>query len=1302
VETPLWFGENRLPRPSLKHTVRYQLSAPFLLILFVAGAFALATWAADFRGVKILVAAPPSKPTLRPDDLREPNHQLLSAVMGNARRNAVARKFAQLEGNALLASFSLQQKITQMVADGFSDDQFGISVAISSDTAVVGAYHASVGPNMDQGAAYVFKRSGSTWSQQQKLTASDGAAGDGFGVSVAVDGDTLIVGAYAADAGTEPEDADRGAAYVFTRSGNTWTEQQRLLPNDGLGGDLFGFAVAVNADTAFVGAPLNDTAALDAGAAYVFTRSNVTWTQEQKLLASDRAEEDSFGAAIAVEADTAVLASLRDDVSTNINQGSAYVFTRTNSTWSQQQQLTASDGTANDQFGVSVGLSGNSIIVGANFKDNGANLAQGAAYIFTGSGASWTQQQKLSADDGAREDAFGTSVAISGTTAVIGSSDNDITTTDQGSAYTFTRSGTTWTQEQNLAAVDGAASDFFGSYVAIDGNTIIAGAPLANVNPDQGAAYIFAPTTATLTINDVVISEGNSGTTTANFTVSLAPTSLETVTVHFATADGTATAGSDYVSATGTLTFTPGQPTQPISITVNGDTLTEPNETFFVNLSNATNALIADSQGRGTIQDNDPGANLPPNFVETQINGLASPTAMTLAPDGRIFVCEQTGNLRVIKNGALLPTPFLTVTVDSSGERGLLGVAFDPNFAANQFIYVYYTANFPTIHNRVSRFIANGDVAVLGSELVILDLNNLSGATNHNGGAIHFGLDGKLYIAVGENANSANSQSFNNLLGKMLRLNPDPADLIPADNPYFNDSNVTGNNKAIWALGLRNPFTFGFQPGTGRLFINDVGQDAWEEINEGVAHSNYGWPTCEGPSCSGSPPTDYRAPIYTYNHSTGTPTGCAIVGGTFYNPATVQFPAQYVGKYFFADLCNGFIRYVDPNAAPPIPTSTGFATGISSPVDVEVANDGSLYYLARGNGSVYRVQFVGGPTAAPASIAGEVVAGDGSPLSGVTIELSGGSNLRTAVTNNEGYYSFAEVETSTFCTVTPLRANYVFEPARRSFNLLATKTDAVFTATAATASANPLDTSEFFVRQQYLDFLGREPDQGGLDYWSSEVRSCNNNSACVNAKRVDVSAAFFIEQEFQHTGSFVYRVYKASLGRCPKYGEFVADQHYAREYKNLDDGQRAFVEAWVARDTFRQMYPDPLTPAEFVNKLYDTAGLRPYSAERQQQIATMIGSGKTRAAVVRDVVDISEFKLREYNPAFVLIEYFGYLQRDPEPGGYQFWLEVLNNREPNNYRAMVCAFITSEEYQQRFSSVVTRNNSSCQVPSATR
>src|SRR5437762_14052076 len=168
-----------------------------------------------------------------------------------------------------------------------------------------------------------------------------------------------------------------------------------------------------------------------------------------------------------------------------------------------------------------------------------------------------------------------------------------------------------------------------------------------------------------------------------------------------------------------------------------------------------------------------------------------------------------------------------------------------------------------------------------GSEFILVDLDNLSGAGNHNGGAIHFGSDGKLYVAVGDNANRANSQTLSNRLGKILRLNSDGS--IPTDNPFFNTAQ--GANGSIWALGLRNPFTFAFQPGTTRMFIHDVGQSTWEEINDGIAGSNYGWPVTEGPTNNPS----FRSPIYFYQHDIG----CAIVGGAFYNPPVLQFPSSY-------------------------------------------------------------------------------------------------------------------------------------------------------------------------------------------------------------------------------------------------------------------------------------------------------------------------------------------------------------------------------------------------------------------------
>jgi glucose/arabinose dehydrogenase len=346
-------------------------------------------------------------------------------------------------------------------------------------------------------------------------------------------------------------------------------------------------------------------------------------------------------------------------------------------------------------------------------------------------------------------------------------------------------------------------------------------------------------------------------------------------------------------------------------------------------------------------------ATLPPGFSETLVaNGIVGATAMEFSPDGRLFVCEQRGRIRVIKNGQLLPTPFIELKVDSFFERGLLGIAFDPSFLTNGYIYLYYTALTPAVHNRVSRFTARGDVVVPGSERIILELDNLSSAGNHNGGAIHFGRDGKLYIGVGENANPANSQTLGNLLGKILRINPDGT--IPEDNPFYNTA--SGKNRAIWTLGLRNPFTFAVEPITGKIHINDVGQHTAEEINLGLSGANYGWPETEGYTLD----ERYRSPLYAYGQRGGEFGGCAITGGAFYNPPTMQFPLSYIDSYFFADMCGGWIRRLDnQNVSHP------FASGIQTPVDLKVSFDGSLYYLARDDGAVYRINYDGAGSLSP-------------------------------------------------------------------------------------------------------------------------------------------------------------------------------------------------------------------------------------------------------------------------------------------------------------------------------------------------
>ena len=277
---------------------------------------------------------------------------------------------------------------------------------------------------------------------------------------------------------------------------------------------------------------------------------------------------------------------------------------------------------------------------------------------------------------------------------------------------------------------------------------------------------------------------------------------------------------------------------------------------------------------------------------------------MEFAPDGKLFIAEQAGTMEVWQSGTRHQANFFRdtpIATDTTSERGLLGVTFDPNYASNHFVYVYYTTAGGDHHNRVSRFTADaaGELALAGSEQVIWD-GDPHDAGNHNGGAIHFGPDGKLYIATGDNAQgSITAQSLASQHGKMLRINADGT--IPTDNPFYDGAGP--NKDAIWALGLRNPFTFTFQPGTGRMFIGDVGQNSWEEIDEGGAGRNFGWGDTEGDFNQAAFP-NFTRPFFAYNHSAAvtTPSGNVLTGGAFYNPAASQFPADYQGDYFFADV----------------------------------------------------------------------------------------------------------------------------------------------------------------------------------------------------------------------------------------------------------------------------------------------------------------------------------------------------------------------------------------------------------------
>ena len=224
-----------------------------------------------------------------------------------------------------------------------------------------------------------------------------------------------------------------------------------------------------------------------------------------------------------------------------------------------------------------------------------------------------------------------------------------------------------------------------------------------------------------------------------------------------------------------------------------------------------------------------------------------------------------------------------------------------------------------------------------------------------------------------------------------------------------------------------------------------------------------------------------------------------------------------------------------------------------------------------------------------------------------------------------------------------------------------------------------IDDSDFFVQQHYIDFLNRFPEPDGFNYWVNILNGCGTDAQCQNRVRVEISSRFFIELEFQETGYYVMRFYKASFGRAPSYQEFIADRRLVQQTLT---SQKQFAASWVQRPAFLAQYPTTLTATQFVNKLYNAAGVA--DAAARSRAITGLQSGKTRGETVRELAELAEFKAREYNPAFVRMQYFGYLRRDAEPAGEAYWMDVITNKSPNNYQSMICAFVNSKEYQLRF------------------
>ena len=370
-------------------------------------------------------------------------------------------------------------------------DSFGFAVAVSGDTVLVGA-DGDDDNGGNSGSAYVFRFAGTTWVQTQKLLASDGQGNDHFGHAVAIDGDTALVGAV-----TDDHNAiiNAGSAYVFRFDPNTssWIEEQKLFASDGAMDDGFGKRVAISGEVALISAPGDDDNGSQSGSAYVFRFDGSCWVEEQKLLPSDGASGDFFGISVAVSGDVAVIGAFKDDDNGN-SSGSAYVFRFDGSCWVEEQKLTASDASSFDCFGESVSISGDVALVGATNHDHNQSTS-GTAYVFRfdprgDPGSRWVETQELLASDQAAAEKFGKAVAIDGDTAVIGDWNNDDVGNGFGAAHIFRFvEGRGWVEAQKLLPDPGAWTAFFGWFVALDGDTAVIGAIGENVQ--AGSAYIY-------------------------------------------------------------------------------------------------------------------------------------------------------------------------------------------------------------------------------------------------------------------------------------------------------------------------------------------------------------------------------------------------------------------------------------------------------------------------------------------------------------------------------------------------------------------------------------------------------------------------------------------------------------------------------------------------------------------------------------------------------------------------------------------------------------------------------------------
>ncbi len=633
-----------------------------------------------------------------------------------------------------------------------------------------------------------------------------------------------------------------------------------------------------------------------------------------------------------------------------------------------------------------------------------------------------------------------------------------------------------------------------------------------------------------------------------------------------------------------------------------------------------------------------------PVVLQPVASGLSAPVEIVTARDfsGRLFVVEQGGRIRIVRNGLVLPTPFLDISpgnggpVLTGGEQGLLGLAFHPSYATNGRFYVFYTRTLQgdpggneIVVARYLRSAANADLADAASGSIVLTVPHPQN-TNHNGGKIAFGPDGYLYIGVGDGGGGGDpfnaGQSLSDLRGKILRIDVDGAApyAIPATNPFAGASSPV--RREIWAYGLRNPWRFSFDRQAGDLFIGDVGQGAREEIDFEPAGSgggrNYGWRVFEGTICY-TPPTNcslanHTPPVIDYAHNASG--GFSVTGGYRYRGRRAQ---EIAGYYLYGDYVSGRIWAAAPDQSGTwIPAQVATLSNLST---FGEDDEGELYAANHSAGTISRL--------APVDT-------DGDGMSDTWEQANFGSATAAdpvADGDGDGLTNLREYEEARMPTA---KDNDIFASTR------------------------------LFAMQQYRDFLSREGDAGGIVFWTGQM----DGGAQPRDRMVET---FFGSAEFQGVFAPVVRLYFSYFLRIPDYAGLDFWIGQARSGASL----AAISSAFAASAEFQQRY-GALSNAQFVDLVYQNVLGRAADAPGLAFWTAQMNAGMTRGALMVQFSESPEYAAVIGNSVYVTMMYVGMLRRSPDPGGFDFWVGTMN--AGGSGLALIGEFLAAPEYRNRF------------------